>query len=85
MAVFFKTIELYDGPVGCQVSISQVKGEGVRMRGEVIIYTTDQQAESVSLSVTAHNATQRDKHRGEVIGLPQCDLQRGHYGSTAHI
>lgn len=79
------TIELYDGPIGRHVSISQVKGEGVSMRGEVIIYSTDQQAETVSLSVTAHNASQGDKHRWEVIGLPHCDLQRSCNGSTAHI
>lgn len=66
----FFTIELYDGPVECHVSISQDKGEGVRMRGEVLIYSTDQQAEPVSLPVTAHDATQRNKHRWEVIGLP---------------
>lgn len=81
----FFTIELYDGPIGRHVTISQIEGEGVCMRGEVIIYSADQQAESVSLSVTAHNATQRDKHRWEVVGLPQCDHQRGCYGSPTSI
>lgn len=81
----FCTIELYDSPVGCHVSISQVKVKGVCMRGEVTIYSADQQAQSVPLSVTTQDATQRDKHRGKVIGLPQRDLQRGNYGSPTCI
>lgn len=70
------TVDLEDGPVDQHV-VHYFEGEGSSLWEQVFIHSCEDQARFSPAGFGTDRAAQREELRRKVVGLLQCDDQRG--------